>query len=78
MASLADALNINGTLKTLHIENNLVITESGIACLVEVISRRAGLETLVLPRHLPVDKVIASINDERAKNGLTTIAKKLC
>ena len=76
VASLADALNINGTLKTLHIEDNLAITESGIACLVEVISRRAGLETLILPRHLPVDKMIASINDERAKNGLTAIAKK--
>ena len=77
VASLADALNINSTLKTLYIEDNLAITESGIACLVEVISRRAGLETLILPRHLPVDKVIASINDERAKNGLTAIAKKL-
>ena len=76
VASLADALNINGTLKTLHIENNLAITENGLACLVEVISRRAGLEVLVLPNHLPVDRVIASINDARARNGLTTISKK--
>ena len=76
VASLADALNVNSTLKTLHIEDNLAITESGLACLVEVVSQKVGLETLVLPNHLPVDRVITNINDARAKNGLPAIAKK--
>ncbi len=76
VASLADALNVNSTLKTLHIEDNLAITENGLACLVEAVSRRVGLEILALPNHLPVDRVISNINDARAKNGLTAIAKK--
>ena len=76
VASLADALTVNSTLKTLHIEDNLAITESGLACLVEVVSQKVGLEILVLPNHLPVDRMIANINDVRAKTGLTAIAKK--
>lgn len=76
VASLADALDDNGTLKTLHIGDSFAITENGLACLVEVISRKVGLENLLLPWHLPVDRVIENINDARAKNGLTAIAKK--
>jgi hypothetical protein len=77
VASLTDALNVNSTLKTLHIEDdNLAITENGLACLVEAVSRRVGLEVLVLPNHLPMDRLITNINDAREKNGLTAIAKK--
>ena len=75
VASLADALQVNSTLKTLHIEDNLAVTENGLECLVEVLSRKVGVEILVLPEHLPVDRVITNINDARVRNGLTAITK---
>ena len=77
VASLADALNVNTALKTLHIEDNDEITENGLTCLVEVLSKKSGLECLILPRHLPVDGVTGTINDARERNGLPIIAKHL-
>ena len=43
VASLASGLNTNNTLETLHIYGNDAITENGLTCLVEVLSRSSGL-----------------------------------
>ena len=76
VASLADALKTNNTLKGLHIEDNYAITENGLTCLVEVLSQSLGVESLVLPKHLAVDRVTTTINDARARNGLAAIEVK--
>ena len=75
VASLADALHTNNTLERLDIKGNNALTENGLACLVEVLSRNSGLVTLWLPRHLrsSVDKVQKTINEERKRSGLAAI-----
>ena len=78
VASLADALHTNNTLKTLFIYGNGsgAITENGLTCLVEAVSRHSGLKDLCIPRHLQlrVDKVHIkvrkTINEARRRNGL--------
>ena len=52
MASLADALHTNSTLKTLHIIGNEAITENGLTYLVEAVSRHSGLVRQYLPSYL--------------------------
>ena len=75
VASLADALHTNNTLETLRIDGNDTLTENGLTCFVEVLSRNSGLVTLWLPRHLrsSMDKVQKSINEARKRSGLTAI-----
>ena len=55
VTSLADALYTNNTLERLYIDNNRAITENGLMCLVEAVSRHLGLERLDIPVHLGVD-----------------------
>ena len=73
VASLASALNTNNTLERLDIDDNDAITENGLTCLVEVLSRSSGLVTLVIPRRFRVDKVSKTINEARQRSGLATI-----
>ena len=73
VASLASALNTNNTLETLDIEGNDAITENGLACLVEVLSRSSGLVKLWIPSRLRVDKVSKTINEARERSGLAAI-----
>ena len=73
VASLASALNTNNTLETLHIYGNNAITENGLTCLVEVLSRSSGLVELFIPRCLGVDKVRKTINKARQRSGLAAI-----
>ena len=73
VASLASALNTNNTLETLHIYGNKTITQNGLTCLVEVLSRRSGLVYLWIPRRLGVDKINKSINEARQRSGLAAI-----
>ena len=73
VASLASALNTNNTLETLHIYGNDAITENGLTCLVEVLSRSSGLVTLLIPIRFGVDKVSKTINEARPRSGLATI-----
>ena len=77
MASLADALHTNNTLETLYIDGNDEITENGLTCLVEALSKNSGLVKLWLPRHLrsSVDKVQKTINEARKRNGLAIDCK---
>ena len=70
VASLADALHTNNTLEALHIHNNEAITENGLTCLVEPVSRHSGLEELI---HLGPEKVGMTINEARKRNGLPII-----
>ena len=70
VASLADALHTNNTLEVLHIHNNEAITENGLTCLVEPVSRHSGLKVLNIPGWLGVDKVKKTIDDTRKRNGL--------
>ena len=72
VASLADALHTNNTLETLYIGDNAAITENGLTCLVEAISRHSRLKNLCIPKHLGVDKVRETINEARS-NGLSDI-----
>ena len=71
--SLADAMNINTTLKRLYIHGNDALTDSGLACLVEVLSRCSRLAVLWIPRHLKVDEVRKTVNQARERNGLEAI-----
>ena len=75
VALLADALHTNKTLETLRINGNDALTENGLTCLVEVLSRNSGLVELVLPRHLrsSVDEMKKTINEARKRSGLATI-----
>ena len=73
VASLADALHTNNTLKTLYIGGNDAITDNGLTCLVEPLSRHSGMVKLFITDHLGVDKVRKIINEARARNGLPDI-----
>ena len=75
VASLADALHTNNTLETLHIYGNDALTENGLTCLVEALSRNSGLVTLVLPRHMKssVDQMKKTMNETRKRSGLAAI-----
>ena len=75
VASLADALHTNNTLERLHIHGNDALTENGLTCLVEALSRNSGQVTLCLPRHLrsSVDIVKKTINEARKRSGLAAI-----
>jgi hypothetical protein len=73
VASLADALHTNNTLETLDISGNGAITENGLTCLVEAVSRHSWLKTLWIPYHLGEDKVRKTINEARRRNGLPDI-----
>ena len=70
VSSLASALNTNNTLERLDIRNNDAITENGLTCLVEVLSRSSGLVKLLIPR---LDKVRKTINEARQRSGLAAI-----
>ena len=73
VASLASALNTNNTLERLDINYNDAITENGLTCLVEVLSRSSGLVELWIPRRLEVDKMSKTINEARQRSGLAAI-----
>ena len=81
VASLASALNTNNTLerldiydnKRLEIGGNDAITENGLTCLVEVLSRSSGLVYLGISRRLGVDKLRKTINEVRQRSGLAAI-----
>ena len=73
VASLADALHTNNTLERLFIHGNEAITENGLRYLVEAVSRHSGLDELVVPYHLGVNKVSKTINEARKRNGLPHI-----
>ena len=74
VASLADALYINNTLQELYIYGHQALTENGLTCLVEAVSRHSGLERLGLPYHLGKDRVRKTIiNEARKRNGLPDI-----
>ena len=70
VASLADALHTNNTLERLYIHKNEAITENGLTCLVQAVSRYSGLKRLLIPTHLRSDKVRKTINEARKRNGL--------
>ena len=72
---MADALHTNNTLETLDIYGNNTLTENGLTCLAEALSRNSGLVKLELPSHLrsSVDKVEKTINEARKRSGLTAI-----
>ena len=74
VASLADALHTNNTLETLYIGGNDAITENGLTCLVEPLSRNSAMVKLLIPYPLGVqDKVRKIINKARKRNGLPDI-----
>ena len=73
VASLASGLNTNNTLETLDICGNDEITENGLTCLVEVLSRSSGLVELLIPSRLGDDKVRKTINEARQRSGLAAI-----
>ena len=73
VASLADALHTNNTLEELHIHHNEAITENGLTCLAEALSRHSKLVKLSIPWHFGVDKVWKIINEARKRNGLPDI-----
>ena len=73
VASLASGLNTNNTLETLDIHGNDAITENGLTCLVEVLSRSSGLVQLGIPSHLGADKVSKTVNETRQRSGLAVI-----
>ena len=70
--SLAEAININTTLEELDMYGNDAITDNGLTCLVEVLSRTRSsrLVELWIPIHLKVRK---TINEARKKSGLEAI-----
>ena len=70
VASLADALHTNNILEVLHIDSNEAITENGLTCLVEAVSRHSGMKELYIPKHLGEDKLSKTINEARRRNGL--------
>ena len=65
VASLASALNTNNPLETLDIHGNNAITENGLTCLVEVLSRSSRLVILVIPSHLREYKAGRTIIEAR-------------
>ena len=71
--SLAEAMNVNTTLKILYINGNDAITDDGLACLAEVLFKSSTLVKLWIPSHLKVDEVKRSINEARARSGLEAI-----
>ena len=71
--SLAEAMNINTALETLYIHGNDAITNNGLTCLVEVLSRSSRLVELVIPKRLKVDEVRKTINKARERSGLEAI-----
>ena len=71
--SLAEAMNINTTLETLYIYGNDKITNNGLICLVDVLSRSSRLVELRIPYHFNVDRVMRTINEARERNGLEAI-----
>ena len=71
--SLAEAMNINTTLKRLYIYDNDAITDNGLTCLVEVLSSSSKLVELVIPGHLKVVEVRKTINEARKRSGLEAI-----
>ena len=71
--SLAEAMNINTTLEKLDILGNNSITDNGLTCLVEVLSRSSRLVGLWIPEHLKVDEVSKTINKARERSGLEAI-----
>ena len=73
VASLVDALHTNNTLEKLYIGGNDAITENGLTCLVESLSRHSGMGILWIPARLGVDKVMKIINEARKRNGLPDI-----
>ena len=73
VASLVDVLHTNNTLERLYIRGNDAITENGLTCLVEPLSRHSGMVSLQIPRHLGVDRVWKIINEARKRNGLPYI-----
>ena len=70
VASLADALHTNNTLDFLFIHGNGAITENGLICLVETVSRHSGLKKLGMPCR---DEARKTINEARRRNGLPDI-----
>ena len=75
VASLADALRTNKTLEKLSIHQNDAITEDGMICFVEAVSRHTGLVELFIPFHSGVDreKLRSTIIEARRRNGLPPI-----
>ena len=73
VASLADALHTNNTLERLDINGNRTITENGLTCLVEAVSKHSEMKILLIPNHLGEDKVRITINKARRRNGLSEI-----
>ena len=71
--SLAEAMNINTTLEKLDIHGNAAITDNGLTCLVEVLSRSSRLVELWIPWHLKLDEVRKTINEARKRSGLEAI-----
>ena len=71
--SLAEAMNINTTLERLNMHSNYAITDNGLTCLVEVLSRSSRLKVLWIPRHLKVVEVSETINEARERSGLEAI-----
>ena len=71
--SLVEAMNINTTLERLHIQGNDAITDNGLTCLVEVLSRSSRLVGLWIPRHLKVGEMRKTINEARERSGLEAI-----
>ena len=70
VVSLADALLTNTTLEILNFTSNATVTENGLACLAEALSRQSGLAKLWLPSHLKGKRII---NETRKRNGLPDI-----
>jgi hypothetical protein len=73
VASLADTLHTNNTLEALHMDGNRAITENGLTCLIEAVSRHSGLNDLWIPWHLGEDNVRKIINEARRRNGMPYI-----
>jgi Ran GTPase-activating protein (RanGAP) involved in mRNA processing and transport len=77
VASLAYALRTNNTLEILYITGNEAITDNGLTCLVEAVSRHSRrLKELEIPKHLDVNEVRKIINKTRRRNGLPNINVK--
>ena len=76
VASLADALRTNKTLKKLFIHQNDAITEDGMTCFVEAVSRHTGLVELFIPFDSGSgvrEKLRNAIIEARQRNGLPPI-----
>ena len=51
----------------------VAITENGLTCLVEAVSKHSGLKRLCIPGQLGEDKVRKTINEARKRNGLPNV-----